>query len=119
MASLFMLRTISVVTVPGADTPMNTSAPARASAKEPGFFSRFVTRAISSLIQFRPSRPAYMAPFRSHMVICLYPAESSSFTIEIAAAPAPEVTTRTSSFFFPTTFRALVSPARVIMAVPC
>ena len=35
------------------------------------------------------------------------------------AAPAPEVTIRTSSFFFPTTFSALVRPARVITAVPC
>ena len=58
MASLFMVLTISVVTVPGADTPMNTSAPTRASAREPAFFSRLVTWAISSLIQLRPSRPA-------------------------------------------------------------
>ena len=39
--------------------------------------------------------------------------------METAAAPAPEVTTFTSSFFFPTTFRALVRPAKVMMAVPC
>ena len=58
MASLFMVRTISVLTVPGADTPMNTSAPTSISAREPDLRLRFVTRAISSLIQFRPSRPA-------------------------------------------------------------
>ena len=57
-ASLFMVFTISVVTVPGAETPMNTSAPASMSARGPAFFSRLVTWAISSLIQFRPSRPA-------------------------------------------------------------
>ena len=58
-------------------------------------------------------------PFRSHMVTCRKPAESSSFTMEMAAAPAPEVTIFTSSFFFPTTFSALVRPASVITAVPC
>ena len=56
-ASRFMVRTISAVTVPGAETPMNTSAPTSMSAREPGFLSRFVTSAISSLIQFSPSRP--------------------------------------------------------------
>ena len=60
-----------------------------------------------------------MAPWRSVMIIFPNPADSSSLVMEIAAAPAPEVTTRTSSFFLPTTFRALVSPARVMMAVPC
>ena len=58
MASLFMVFTISVVTVPGAETPMKTSAPTSMSAREPAFFSRFVTSAISSLIQLRPSRPS-------------------------------------------------------------
>ena len=58
MGSRFMDWTISVVTVPGAETPMNTSAPTSSSAREPDFFSRFVTWAISSLIQFSPSRPA-------------------------------------------------------------
>ena len=54
-----MVCTISLVTTPGADTPMNTSAPASTSAREPVRFSGFVTWAISSLIQFMPSlRPA-------------------------------------------------------------
>ena len=60
-----------------------------------------------------------MAPFRSHMVTSRNPALSSSFTMETAAAPAPEGTIFTLSFFFPTTFSALVRPARVITAVPC
>ena len=38
---------------------------------------------------------------------------------DTAAAPAPEVTIFTSSFFLPTTFRALIRPARVMTAVPC
>ena len=37
----------------------------------------------------------------------------------IPAAPAPEVTILTSSSFFPTSFSALMMPARVITAVPC
>ena len=53
-----MVLTISVVTVPGPDTPMNTSAPTSMSASVPAFFSRFVTCAISALIQFKPSRPS-------------------------------------------------------------
>ena len=60
-----------------------------------------------------------MAPLRSHMVISLKPADSSSLVMAMAAAPAPEVTIFTSSFFLPTTFRALVRPARVMTAVPC
>ena len=47
------------------------------------------------------------------------PALSSSRVMEMPALPAPDRTMRTSSFFFPTTFRALVRPARVMMAVPC
>ena len=47
------------------------------------------------------------------------PAWSSSLVMEMAAEPAPENTTFTSSFFLPTTFRALVRPARAMMAVPC
>ena len=59
IASRFMVCTISVVTAPGADTPMNTSAPASTSARLPARFCRLVTRAISSLTAFIPfSRPA-------------------------------------------------------------
>ena len=37
--------------------------------------------------------------------------------MEMAAAPAPEVTMRTSSFCFPTTRKALSSPANVMMVL--
>lgn len=43
MASLFMVCTISLVSVPGADTPMNTSAPRITSASLPVSFWRLVT----------------------------------------------------------------------------
>ena len=39
--------------------------------------------------------------------------------IAIPAAPAPEVTILMSSIFLPTSFSALIIPARVITAVPC
>ena len=116
-----MVCTISLVTTPGADTPMNTSAPASTSAREPVRFSGFVTWAISSLIQFMLAVAGLlqMAPFRSQRVTSPAPAESSSFVMETAAAPAPLMTIRTSSSRLPTTFRSLVSPARVMTAVPC
>ena len=57
IASLFIVLTISVVTVFGAETPMNTSAPTSISASVPALRLRFVTSVISVLIQFRPSRP--------------------------------------------------------------
>ena len=53
-----MLFTISSVTVPGLETPMNTSAPAMTWARVPDFFSRFVRAAISALDSFSPSRPS-------------------------------------------------------------
>jgi hypothetical protein len=37
----------------------------------------------------------------------------------MAAAPAPEMTTRTSSIFFPATSSAFTSAAAEMMAVPC
>ncbi len=39
--------------------------------------------------------------------------------MEIAAAPAPEVTTRVVSFRLPVTLSAFVMPASVMIAVPC
>ena len=57
IASLFIVLTISVVTVFGALTPMNTSAPTSISASVPALRLRFVASVISVLIQFRPSRP--------------------------------------------------------------
>ena len=42
-----------------------------------------------------------------------------SLAIAMPALPAPLITTRQSSFFFPVTFRALMMPARTTMAVPC
>ena len=55
IASLFMLSTISLVRRPGAETPINISAPFITSARLPFSIFLLVFVAISSLIQFMPS----------------------------------------------------------------
>ena len=120
IASRFIVRTISVVRMPGAETPMNTSAPASTSARLPFRSRGFVIPAISCLAEFICSvLPFQMAPFRSQSVTSTAPAVISSFVMAVAAAPAPLRTMRTSGSFFPTSFSAFVSPARVMTAVPC
>ena len=58
MGSLAMVCTISLVSVPGAETPMNTSAPRMTSARVPVSWLKLVMRAISSFTGLRPSRPS-------------------------------------------------------------
>ena len=53
-----MERTMSGVTMPGPDTPMNRSHPTMASASVPLHMLRLVTAAMASLALFSPSRPA-------------------------------------------------------------
>ena len=60
-----------------------------------------------------------MIPQMSDMIIFTNPYDRSIFAMETPAAPAPEMTILTSSFFFPTTFSAFMRPARTITAVPC
>ena len=50
--------TISSVTVPGADTPINTSAPLITSAKVPCSLFLLEILAISIFSAFKPSRPS-------------------------------------------------------------
>ena len=58
MAPGAMVRTISAVTIPGAETPMKTSAPSSTSARLPFRCWRLVMAAISRLASFRSSRPS-------------------------------------------------------------
>ena len=58
IASFAMVCTISFVSLPGADTPMNTSAPFTTSANVPFSFCGFVIFAIAAFALFRPSRPS-------------------------------------------------------------
>ena len=114
-----MVLTISLVRLPGADTPMNTSAPLMTSERGPAFFSRLEILAISFLMSLRPSRPSYIAPLRSHSMTFLRPLLMSSLVIAIPAAPEPLTTTERSSSFLPTSLSALSIAARVTTAVPC
>ena len=50
--------TISSVTAPGADTPINTSAPLITSSRLPFSLSRLQIFAISCFSAFKPSRPS-------------------------------------------------------------
>ena len=58
IGSFAIVRTISCVSVPGADTPMKMSAPLITSARVPFSLLKFVILAISSLIGFNPSLPS-------------------------------------------------------------
>ena len=119
MASLFIVLTISADTILGAETPTNTSAPTRASAKEPVFPSRLVTSIMDSCIQLRPSLPLERMPDLSHIVTFLKPYVRRSLVIATPAEPAPLITTLHSSLVFPVTLSPLMIPARTTMAVPC
>ena len=68
-----------------------------------------------------------MTPFESTMItsrtevqmLLPSPTQLSRFAIVKPAAPAPEMTTLMSDILFPTTFNALIRPARTTIAVPC
>ena len=109
---------MSALSNPGAEIPINTSAPLITSERLPDSLSGFVISAIFFLIELRFSRPLTIAPLLSVITIFLNPAERRSLTMAIPAAPDPEVTILTF-LSFPTTFKAFVKPANVIMAVPC
>ena len=91
----------------GADTPMNTSAPASASTSEPVTLSSLVCSASQASSPVRPSRPRCTTPPMSATTTCAAPAASSSLMIAVPAAPAPDMTIRTSAIFFSTTRSAL------------
>src|SRR6266545_4962193 len=58
-------------------------------------------------------------PVRSHTTTSFTPSAWRILTIATPAAPAPDITTRMSESFLPTTRSALVSAASTTMAVPC
>ena len=119
MGSLAMDSTISPVTRPGRETPMKTSAPTKASARVPRCLAWLVRAASSAWWGSRLGSPAQRIPSLSHRMRLEYPRSSSSLAAAPPAAPMPFRTTLTCSFFFPTTFRALVRAAVMTTAVPC
>ena len=98
---------------------MNTSAPATACFSDPVTPSSLVCSASQASSPTRPARPWWTTPSMSATTTCCAPAASSSLMIAVPAAPAPDMTIRTSSILFSTTRRALYRAARTTMAVPC
>ena len=119
IASLAIVRTMSVVSTPGPETPMKTSAPVSASASVPCSPRGLVLFAMSAWAGFIQSSPGASRPRLSLITMSRAPSASSRRAIEMPAAPAPEKTMRTSSSRLPTRRRALVRPAATMIAVPC
>ncbi|CRI74706.1 Uncharacterised protein [Chlamydia trachomatis] len=116
----FMVLMASTLNTPGAEQPMRTSAPLTASAKVPCLFSG-LTLAMSSCCtrSLLPLSKRMPLEFRMVMFSGFTPSSRSRRAIAVPAAPAPFMTTFTSSIFLPTTSRAPRSAARAAIAVPC
>ena len=120
IAPLFIRRISPAVRSLPVDTPMNTSAPSRASPTLVKNFSFPVTQAISFFGPFVFRKQLQQRdPLLSKTTIFRAPYFDNSFVTAVPAAPAPEITIRTFLMFFFTTLSALTSPARTAMAVPC
>ena len=114
-----MVLTISGVTTPGEDTPMNRSAPTITSAREPDLSSLLDSSNRAFFSALRSVRAEQMAPLRSQMMASPRPMDFRSLKMAVPAAPAPENTAVMSSIFLSTSFRALMRAAATMMAVPC
>ena len=113
--------TISGLTIPGAETPTNRSAPNIASARLPFFFSRLVSKAISACAGFRLPSPSHIMPRLLHIMTFprSAPIADRCFVTAIPAAPAPQTVILISSRRLPTIFRAFSRAAATTIAVPC
>ncbi len=101
------------------ETPMKTSAPSRAASNGPASPALFVNDASSRLTSVRSSRSRETMPLRSHTATSPMPASTRILAIATPAAPAPEITARSSPSVRPVRRAALRSAARVTTAVPC
>jgi hypothetical protein len=73
IASLAIVRAISSVSTPAADTQMNTSDPTIASARVPEISSVLVNSRSFSFEISSHSRPEWMIPLESHAMKCSTP----------------------------------------------
>ena len=73
IASVFIVCTISAVTMFGAETPTKMSAPTNASANFPFIPERLVTSAISFWAQFKSSISFERIPYNPQIVTSLKP----------------------------------------------
>ncbi len=117
-APLAMEATAFSGTVPP-ETPMKTSAPARASSSEPVRPALFVKPASSRLTGVRSARSADTTPLRSATATSPMPASISILAMATPAAPAPEMTARSWPISRPLSRAAFRSAASVTTAVPC
>ena len=113
-----MERTMSCVSTLPLDRPRKTSAPLMASASV-CTSRRSVAKKRFCSVRF--SRSLVMTPLLSsiRMFSRRAPSDTYSLVHEMADAPAPFTTMRTSSIRLPATSRAFSSPALEMMAVPC
>ena len=88
----FIDRIISCDTTSALETPKNTSAPFIASAR---FFISVLLLAKNFFCSFKSVLSVVIAPLESNIMrfSFLTPRERYSFAVEIAAAPAPLITT--------------------------
>ena len=104
----------------GEELATRISAPFTASTKVPCLFSGFTSLTNAFCIRF--SLPlSYKIPLLLSIVIfsALTPSSKRRRAIAVPAAPAPEITTLTSSIFFFVRRSAPITAANAAIAVPC
>ena len=108
---------MSGVTILAMDKPIKTSASCMASSNV--LRSKAVANSAFSGVKF--SRSFRITPLLSVMTIFSLFAPKALYkrVQEMAAAPAPEMTMRTSSIFFSDNSKAFNKAAQEIIAVPC
>ncbi len=113
-----IFATASSGTVPPL-TPMKTSAPSSAWAREPWRPALLVKPATSRFTSVRSVRSAETTPLRSQTATSPMPASVRILAMATPAAPAPEMTARSSPTVRPASRAALRRAASVTTAVPC
>ena len=104
---------------PGAETPMNTSAPTTASFSVPVTPSALVCSAIHGSCRSSPSRPRCTTPAMSATTTCRAPGRQQQLDDRRAGRPGPGHHDPDLAHVLATTRSALYSAARTTIAVPC
>ena len=115
----FMVATSAPVSTLGADTPMNTSAPAMASLIAPVMPVLLVASATADRFGSMPGRSQCTMPAMSQAMMSDGFCSNNNRMIALPAAPTPDTTIRQSVMSLPTTRSALRSAATTTIAVPC
>ena len=118
IGSEFIVFTSSAEMRFGLLTPINTSAPTRASLREPLHWLRLVS-ARGCLYVLRSVLPWWIQPFESVITRCFAPKSCNNEAIASPAAPAQAITILRVQISFFVILSALISPASTTIAVPC